>query len=348
MKSFEDNHVLRQPLTPGLLSTVRAIGEYRGKQELWQKQFPEVLDSLKELAIIQSTESSNRLEQITAAPERLRDLMLQTTTPANRPEEEIAGYRDVLATIHTSHPYVPIKPNIIAQLHRDLLKFAPEPGGKWKQVENEIADFRADGSRTTRFKCVSVALTPEWMERLCDGFNRLRDQEAAEALLLIPAFVLDFLCIHPFLDGNGRMARLLSLLLLYQAGYEVGRYISLERIIEESKESYYESLKVSSQRWHEGQHDLSPWRDYFLGTIVAAYRELEHRTELVTAAPGAKRAMVREAVEHFLGEFTIADLEAACPTVSRDTIRSVLNDLRDQGKAECLGKGRWAKWRRIV
>ncbi len=144
------------------------------------------------------------------------------------------------------------------------------------------------------------------------------------------------------------MARLLTLLLLYQSGYEVGRYISLERIVEESKESYYESLRASSRGWHEGRHDLSPWRDYFLGTIVAAYRELEHRTELVTAAPGAKRAMVREAVEHFLGEFTIGDLEIACPTVSRDTIRSVLNDLRDQGKAQCLGKGRFAKWRRIV
>jgi len=347
VKSFEDNRVLRQPLTPRLLSTVRVIGEYRGKQELWQKQFPEVLDSLKELAIIQSTESSNRLEQITAAPERLRDLMLQTTTPANRPEEEIAGYRDVLATLPTSHPYVPIKPNIIAQLHRDLLKFAPEPGGKWKQVENEIADFRSDGTRTTRFKCVSVALTPEWMERLCDGFNRLRDQEAAEALLLIPAFVLDFLCIHPFLDGNGRMARLLSLLLLYQAGYEVGRYISLERIIEESKESYYESLKLSSQRWHEGQHDLSPWRDYFLGTIVAAYRELERRTELTTATPGAKRNLIREAADHFVADFTSKELELACPMVSREMIRVVLREMQAEGRVEKIGEGRGARWKRI-
>ncbi len=348
MKSFEDNRVLTQPLSPALLSTARVIGEFKGKQDLWQKQFPEVLNSLKELAIIQSTESSNRLEQITAAPDRLRDLVFQKTTPADRSEQEIAGYRDVLATIHTSHPHVPLRPNIIAQLHRDLMKFTPEPGGKWKRVENEIADFHPDGTRTTRFRCVSVALTPEWVERLCEGFNRLRDQDAAEPLLLIPAFVLDFLCIHPFLDGNGRMARLLTLLLLYQSGYEVGRYISLERIVEESKESYYESLRASSQGWHEGEHNLVPWRDFLLGTIVAAYRELEHRTELVTAAPGAKRAMVREAVEHFLGEFTIGDLEIACPTVSRDTIRSVLNDLRDQGKAECLGKGRWAKWRRIV
>jgi hypothetical protein len=166
MKSFDDNRVLRQRLTPALLSTVRVIGEFRGKQDLWQKQFPEVLDSLKELAIIQSIESSNRLEQITAAPERLRDLAFQRTAPADRSEQEIAGYRDVLATIHTSHPYVPLRPNIIAQLHRDLMKFTPESGGNWKHVENEIADFHPNGTRSTRFRCVSVALTPEWMERL--------------------------------------------------------------------------------------------------------------------------------------------------------------------------------------
>ncbi|MBM4093485.1 MAG: Fic family protein [Planctomycetes bacterium] len=347
MKSFEDNKVLRQPLSPALLSTARVIGEFKGKQDLWQRQFPEVLNSLKELAIIQSTESSNRLEQITAAPERLRDLVFQRTMPADRSEQEIAGYRDVLATIHTSHPHIPLRPNIIAQLHRDLMKFTPEPGGRWKHVENEIADFHVDGTRTTRFRCVSVTLTPEWMERLCDGFNRLRDQEAAEPLLLIPAFVLDFLCVHPFLDGNGRVARLLTLLLLYQSGYEVGRYISLERIIEESKESYYESLRASSQGWHEGQHDLSPWRDYFLGTIVAAYRELERRAELATATPGAKRNLIREAVEHFVADFTSKELELACPMVSREMIRVVLREMQAEGKVEKIGEGRGARWKRI-
>jgi Fic family protein len=348
VKSFEDNRVLRQPLTPALLSTVRVIGEFKGKQDLWGERFPEVLKRLQEVAIIQSTESSNRIEGVTAPPDRLRELMDQKTTPANRPEEEIAGYRDVLATIHASHEHVKVKPGVILQLHRDLYKFSAGRGGHWKPVDNEIADVRSDGSKTTRFKCVSAVLTPDWMERLCADFNRLWQEEAVEPLLLIPAFVLDFLCVHPFRDGNGRMARLLTLLLLYEAGYEVGRYVSLERIIEESKESYYDTLKASSQGWHEGQHDLTPWRDYFLGTIVAAYREMERRTDLVTAAPGAKRAMVRDAIEHFVGEFTIAELEDACPTVGRDTIRVVLNDMRDQGKVECLGKGRWAKWRRIV
>jgi Fic family protein len=348
MKSFEDDYLLRQPLTPAVLGTARVIGEFKGKQDLWSERFPEVLKQLQEVAIIQSTESSNRIEGVTAPPDRLRELMAQKTTPANRCEEEIAGYRDVLATIHASHEHVKVRPGVILQLHRDLYKFSAERGGHWKQVDNEIADVRPDGSRTTRFHCVPAVLAADWIERLCADFNRLWQQEAVEPLLLIPAFILDFLCIHPFRDGNGRMARLLTLLLLYEAGHEVGRYVSLERIIEESKESYYDALKASSAGWHEGQHTLAPWRDYLLGTIVAAYRELERRTELVTAAPGAKRAMVRDVIEHFVGEFTIAELEGACPTVGRDTIRFVLKDMRDQGKVECLGKGRWAKWRRIV
>ena len=177
-----------------------------------------MLKRLQEVAIIQSTESSNRIEGITASPDRLRELMAQKTTPANRPEEEIAGYRDVLATIHASHEHVKVQPGVILQLHRDLYKFSAERGGHGSQVDNEIADVRPDGTRTTRFKCVSAVLTPNWMERLCDDFNRLWQEEAIEPLLLIPAFVLDFLCIHPFRDGNGRMARLLTLLLLYEVG----------------------------------------------------------------------------------------------------------------------------------
>jgi Fic family protein len=347
MKSFEDDYVLRQPLSPSLLTTVRVIGEYRGKRELWTQQFPQVLQSLKELAIIQSTESSNRLEQITAAPERLRELMAENTTPADRSEQEIAGYRDVLATIHTSHEHVPLKPRIILQLHRDLFKFTAEQGGNWKPVPNEIVDVRPDGTLRVRHQCVSPQLTPEWMEKLCDRFNHLRDHQQVEPLLLIPAFVLDFLCIHPFRDGNGRMARLLTLLLLYQAGYEVGRYISLERIIEQSKESYYEALEKSTHRWYDGQQDLTPWRDYFLGTLVAAYRELERRAGLVTATPGAKRSLVREAVEHFVADFTSKELELACPMVGREMIRVVLREMQAEGKVQKIGKGRGVRWKRI-
>ena len=346
MKSFEDDYLLRQPISPSLLSTARLIGEFRGKREMWTQQFPQVLESLKELAIIQSTESSNRLEQITAAPDRFRELMAEKTTPADRPEQEIAGYRDVLATIHTSHEHVPLRPNIILQLHRDLFKFTPEEGGHWKPVPNEIVDVQPDGTQRVRHTCVSPELTPEWMERLCDRFNYLRDQEEAEPLLLIPAFVLDFLCIHPFRDGNGRMARLLSLLLLYQSGYEVGRYISLERIIEQSKQSYYETLEASTQNWYNRTHDLVPWRDYFLGTLVAAYRELERRAGLVTTTAGAKRNLIRDAVEHFVSEFTAKELALACPGVSREMIRVVLREMQDEGVVERIGERRGTKWRR--
>lgn len=347
MKSFEDDRVLRQPLTPALLTTVRVIGEFKGKQDMWNERFPEVLKQLQEVAIIQSIESSNRIEGVTAPPDRLRELLAQKTTPANRSEEEIAGYRDVLATIHASHEHVKVRPGVILQLHRDLYKFSAERGGQWKQVDNEIADVRPDGSRSTRFRCVPAVLTSDWMERLCGDFNRLWQQEAVEPLLLIPAFVLDFLCIHPFRDGNGRMARLLTLLLLYEAGYQVGRYVSLERIIEESKESYYDALKASSQGWHDGQHAFAPWRDYLLGTIVAAYREMERRVDLVTVAPGAKQALVRDTVSHLLGEFTTSSLEKACPGVSPQMIRHVLREMQSEGKVERIGERRGSKWRRI-
>ena len=328
MKSFEDNRVLRQPLTPALLSTVRVIGEYGESRSCGRSGSPKCSTASRNWRSSSPPSRRtgwSRLRRPGSAPRT----DAPENHPANRPEEEIAGYRDVLATIHTSHPYVPVRPNIIAQLHRDLLKFSAGAGGKWKQVENEIADFRSDGSHTTRFKCVSVALTPEWMERLCDGFNRLRDQEAAEALLLIPAFVLDFLCIHPFLDGNGRMARLLTLLLLYQAGYEVGRYISLERIIEESKESYYESLEGIQPALARGA--ARP-------VAVARLFPGHDRRRLpgagtpdgtgTTATPGAKRNMIREAVDHFVAEFTSKELELACPIVSREMIRVVLRELQ--------------------
>lgn len=348
MKSFERDKLLKQSLTPRLFSTVRLIGEFTGKQQLWREQSPQVLKSLRELAIIQSTESSSRIEGVIVAPDRLIKLMAKKTKPADRSESEIAGYRDALATIHGSHEHMPIKPTIIRQLHRDLFKFTSSPGGQWKPTDNEIIERRADGTSAVRFRCVPAAVTPEWVEELCAAFNRLHEQEALDPLLLIPAFVLDFLCIHPFRDGNGRVARLLTLLLLYQAGYEVGRYISLERIIESTKETYYESLNASSRRWHDGKHDLSPWRDYFLGVLLAAYRECEERAGLVTSARGAKRALVVGAIEHGPVEFTIKELERSCPGVSHQMVRLVLDQLRAEHKVKCVGRGPGARWRRIV
>jgi Fic family protein len=284
MKSFEQGLIEQQPINQGLLQTIRLIGEYKGKQELFKEQAPQVLETLRQAAVIQSTESSNRIEGITVPLERIKKLVTEKTTPRDRSEQEIAGYRDVLTTIHTSYAHIPFTPNIVLQLHRDLYQFAVNTGGRWKTVDNEISATYPDGTKVVRFRPIPAYATPEAMERLHEQFNRCWHSGAIEPLLLIPTYILDFLCIHPFLDGNGRMARLITLLLLYKAGYEVGRFISLERIVERTKESYYDTLYQSSQDWHEGQHNLLPWWEYFLGVMVlSAYREFETRVGVVVA-----------------------------------------------------------------
>ncbi|MEQ8466699.1 Fic family protein [Coleofasciculus sp. E1-EBD-02] len=291
MKSFEQGLIEQQPINQGLLQTIRLIGEYKGKQELFKEQAPQVLETLRQAAVIQSTESSNRIEGITVPLERIKKLVTEKTTPRDRSEQEIAGYRDVLTTIHTSYAHIPFTPNIVLQLHRDLYQFAVNTGGRWKTVDNEISATYPDGTKVVRFRPIPAYATPEAMERLHEQFNRCWHSGAIEPLLLIPTYILDFLCIHPFLDGNGRMARLITLLLLYKAGYEVGRFISLERIVERTKESYYDTLYQSSQDWHEGQHNLLPWWEYFLGVMVlSAYREFETRVGVVTSARGTVRS----------------------------------------------------------
>lgn len=347
MKSFEDNFIVRQPITQGLLQTVRSIGEHKGKQDLFKEQAPQVLESLRQAAIIQSTESSNRIEGITAPLERIKEIVAEKTTPRNRPEQEIAGYRDVLKTIHANHAHIPFTTGMVLQLHRDLYKYASESGGRWKTADNEIVETRADGTKVLRFKPVPAFATPEAMERLHKRFNAMWESHEVEPLLLISTYVLDFLCIHPFLDGNGRLSRLLTLLLLYKAGYEVGRFISLEKIVEQTKEGYYDTLNQCSQGWHEGQHSVLPWWDYFMGVMLqSAYREFERRVGLVTTFKGAKTAMVLEAIRNTKGEFSISDLHERCPTVGIDLMRRVLYQERTAGHLVCLGRGRDAKWRR--
>jgi Fic family protein len=236
---------------------------------------------------------------------------------------------------------------VVLQLHRDLYRYLAAEGGHWKTVDNEIAETRPDGTKITRFHPVAAFATSDYMEKLHIRFNALWRAEEVEKLVLIPTYVLDFLCIHPFLDGNGRMARLLSLLLLYQAGFDVGRYISLEKIVEQSKESYYDSLYQSSQGWHEGQHTLLPWTEYFLGVLVAAYREFEQRVGLLTTARGAKTEMVLEAIRAMHGEFSVKDLQDRCPHVGIDLIRRILREQRQAKALECLGRGPDARWRNI-
>ena len=326
---------------------MRAVGEYRGKQELFRRQTPEVLDSLRELAVIESSESSNRLEGITAPRGRVRALVSEGTTPRGRSEQEIAGYRDVLALIHDSADGIDFSANVILQFHQMLFRHVASEGGRWKMTQNEIVERSPDGSvRRVLFTPVSPVATPAAMDDLVNLYTEALER-AHDPLLIVPITVLDFLCIHPFTDGNGRTARLLTLLLLYHAGYEVGRYISLERIFEESKESYYETLQASSMGWHEAEHDVLPWVTYFWGVLLRAYREFEERVGTIQTSRGAKAVMIERTIERQIGAFSISDIEQQCPGVSRDWLRMVLRRLRKEGKIAPRGRGRGAKWVKV-
>jgi Fic family protein len=345
MMSFRLERLTHLQLSMYTVQLIAKINEYKGKQELYKHQAPELLESLREISTIQSTEASNRIEGIVITDQRLSSLMKQKSTPRNRSEAEIAGYRDVLATIHASYEAIPVQSSVILQLHRDLYRFTPSQGGRWKQSDNVIEEKLPSGERIIRFQPISAFETPRAMESLCTEYHRLMQSEEVDQLVMIAAFILDFLCIHPFHDGNGRMARLLTLLLLYQAGYEVGRWISLEQIIEESKESYYESLKKSSANWHSGDHTLKFWMEYLFGTILAAYKELENRMHFIEQKRGNKSKRVEEFILHVIGYFTKRDIRRACPDIGEATINRVLVSLRDHGKIETVGKGRGAKWR---
>jgi len=328
------------------LSTLRTIGEYQGKQELYFKQSPEILKGLQQVSIIESSESSNRLEGITAPHRRIADLVVKNTAPQDRSEQEIAGYRDALNLIHQSGHHMPFSINVILQLHSWLYRYQPTPGGQWKISDNQITEIYPDGRKRVRFTPSSAFETPQAMDELVNQYAKSLKEWNQEPLIIIPAVILDFLCIHPFRDGNGRSARLLTLLLLYHFDYQVGRYISLERIFEESKESYYETLEKSSQGWHEGEHDIMPWMTYFWGVILRAYKEFEIRVGTLTTGRGSKAFHIRRTIESMIGPFAISDIERACPSVSRDTVRLVLRQLRDEGLIAPEGKGRGAKWLR--
>ena len=347
MRSFEHGYLLETPVSQSMLMAVRAIGEFKGRQALYAEQSPEVLATLRRVAVVQSTESSNRIEGITVDAGRLQALVGRKSTPRDRPEQEVAGYRDILAAIHAGSEKLKPSNRLLLDWHRTLYRYTGIKGGAWKAQDNAILEVRPDGRQVIRFRPVSAAATPDFMARLMELHAEDLAAGKTEPLLRIASFILDFECVHPFTDGNGRMGRLLTLLLLYQAGYEVGRYISLERIIEESKETYYEALNKSSQGWHDGAHDLRPWWEYFLGTLTAAYKEFESRVGTVTGARGAKRAMVRSAVERMAGKFTVADLRRACPGVSYPTLQRALADLRREGLVRCLGRGPDTQWERI-
>lgn len=326
------------------LATLRALGEYQGKQKLYTTQSPETLADLKQVAVVESTESSNRLEGVVVAPSRLKSLVIKNAMPKSRSEQEVAGYRDALALIHESAREMPFKDSIVLQLHSMLYRYMPQPGGRWKATNNDIVERHPDGSTRLRFQPVAAHLTPMAMEELTRRYAVALDQHLADPLVLVPLSMLDFLCIHPFADGNGRMSRLLTMLLLYQFDYVVGRYISLERVFEASKEGYYETLEASSQGWHEGEHDVNPWLDYFWGALLRAYKEFEERVGTSTHGRGNKGDRVRAQVLQRTQPFSISEIEESCAGISRDTVRLVLRSMKAEGLIEPTGKGRSAKW----
>lgn len=326
------------------LATLRALGEYQGKQQLYVVQSPEVLDGLRQVAVIESTESSNRLEGVVVAPARLKSLMTRNAAPRSRSEQEIAGYRDALALIHESATAMSFSEGVVQQLHALLYRYMPQTGGRWKATNNDIIERYPDGTSRVRFQPVAAHLTPIAMSELSRNYALALDQNKADPLVLVPLAMLDFLCVHPFPDGNGRMSRLLTLVLLYHFDYAVGRYISLERIFEETKEGYYATLEASSQGWHQGQHDVKPWLNYFWGVLLRAYREFEERVGTIDRGQGNKGERVRAEILRRSLPFSISEIEESCPGVSRDMVRLVLRAMKSDGLIESLGKGRGAKW----
>ena len=332
-------------LTPEIVALLSQIHEYKGEQNLFIEAKADALMQLVELAKIQSTEASNKIEGIFTSAERLKKIVRDKTMPKTRSEKEIAGYRDVLSTIHESHDYIPPRPSSFLQLHRDLYKYSGMAiGGSYKNADNVIQETDGEGNKFVRFRPVPAWETPEAMERLCEAFSDALKNAEYDPLILISMFILDFLCIHPFNDGNGRMSRLLTLLLLYRAGYIVGKYISVEKMIEQSKESYYEALWESSQNWHEENNDYTPFVRYMLGVIVAAYRDFSSRVQLLTTNGLSKPERVREIIKGTLGKVTKAEIMQKCPDIAQITVQRALNELVKSGQVIKLSGGRYTAY----
>lgn len=341
MHLFDYQEIPRNLLTPEIVNMLSALHEFKGKQELYIETEPDVLTALLDIAKIQSTKASNKIEGIYTSDERLEALVMEKAEPRNRSEEEIAGYREVLATVHESYEYIPVRSNNILQLHRDLYSFSKSDlGGKFKNTDNVIAESGKDGKQRVRFTPVPAFQTPEAMEQLCLQFNNAIDEGRYDPLILIPMFVLDFLCIHPFNDGNGRMSRLLTLLLLYRSGYIVGKYISMEMLIEKSKETYYEALRDSSYAWHEGTNDYTPFVKYYLGIMLKGYKEFQDRVEHLNYRKLSKADRVKAVFDKKLGIVRKSDIAAFCPDISETTIERTLKELLKTGYIEKVGKAR--------
>lgn len=341
MREFDYTTVPNELMNHELMNLVSAIHEYKGKQELFIEAKPDVLEAMLEIAIIQSTGASNRIEGIHTSDDRLDALVKFKAEPRNRSEREIAGYREVLSTIHESYDYVVPGTNVILQLHRDLYQFSPvSNGGRFKNSDNIITETDSSGHSKVRFQPLSAFETPEAVDRLTSTFIEAINTEKYDPLLLIPMFVLDFLCIHPFNDGNGRMSRLLTLLLLYRSGYIVGKYISIEMIIEKTKETYYEMLLESSRGWYEGKNDYCPFVKYYLEVILSAYKEFSSRVELMQNRSLSKPERIRVLFDNTLQKLSKRMILEKCPDISTSTVEITLASLLKEGYILKTGAGK--------
>lgn len=341
MHPFDYKELPGTLLSADVVNMLTRIHECKGRQELFIEAEPDVLSSLLEIAKIQSTKASNRIEGIFTSDERLNALVKEKAAPHNRSEEEIAGYREALATIHESYEYIPVSPNSILQLHRDMYQFSSTAkGGSFKNTDNIIAESDTSGKQIVRFQPLPAFQTPEAMEELCSNFNAAMQDGKHDPLILIPMFVLDFLCIHPFSDGNGRMSRLLTLLLLYRAGFIVGKYISLEMLIEKTKTTYYESLKISSDGWHDNASSIEPFLRYYLGIILSAYRNFDERVGHLHRQKMSKPERIREVFDRKPGKIRKADIMEMCPDISLVTVNRTIAALLQEGYIMKVGHAR--------
>lgn len=343
MRDYNFRKRWHELLTPEIVKKLTLIHEYKGEQRLFIEAHKDELNELAETAKVQSTGASNKMEGILTADDRLKNLVQAKTTPRNRDESEIAGYRDVLNTIHENYDYIPINTNYLLQLHKDLYKFLGNvDGGTFKTSDRMIRETGMEGDKGIRLRPVAAWETPASIEELCKAFCEAKNE--VDPLLLDLMFILDFLCIHPFNSGNGRMSRLLTLLLLDQSGFIVGKYISIETIIEESKETYYEVLQDSSINWHENENDYKPFVNYMLGVIVNAYKEFKSRAKLLTDPNLTKADRIREIIKNHMGTITKSELMAMNPDISDTTIQRALADLLKSGEIEKIGGGRYTKY----
>ena len=347
MRSFNYSEIKNQKWDSDILGLIAAIYKEAGKQEMYLKQKPQELEKLVEIAKIQSTEASNAIEGIITTSTRIRQLVEEKTTPKNRDEQEISGYRDVLNIIHESFDAIPISQNYILQLHKVLYRHMNNPmGGRTKSIQNYISATYPDGHVETLFTPLPPFETPEALDKICEEYNRVIGNMEVEPLIIIPIFIHDFLCIHPFNDGNGRMSRLLTTLLLYRNGFYVGKYISLEAKIAKNKELYYHALSQAQHGWHEGTEDVVPFIKYLLGTILAAYKDFEDRFSLVeTKLPALE--MVRQASMYKIGRFNKQDIRELCPTLSNSSIEKAFRDLISLGEIKKEGKGKGTCYYRL-